>query len=119
MNTQPLMSLAVAVCAVTLAPAACLADNAKSHVPAKAPQPAAPPTVTAVAPKPTGVAEHGIIFVGGTTPTSTSAAINSQPLPPGRVTPAAARALNTQPIPPGKVAPVPVNTRISDGAPLR
>jgi hypothetical protein len=106
--------VAVSVCAASLASVSSLAgDNAKSHQPKRAPQPASSQTYTAVAPKqPNTSSQHGIIFVGGKSTTSNNGAINSQPVPPGKNAPFTGNgAINSQPVPPGKNPPI--NTRSS------
>jgi hypothetical protein len=71
------------VCA-TLLSSVSLAQGV-SKQPAKAPLPAKPPTITAVAPKgpisPSG--QNDIIFVGGHGQALGDAALNPQPIPPG------------------------------------
>jgi hypothetical protein len=76
--------MALALVCATLLSGASLAQTQPKH-PAKAPLPAKPPTMTAVAPKgpisPGG--QNDIIFVGGHVQTLGYAALNPQPIPPG------------------------------------
>lgn len=113
-----------ALCAIALVSSAALAQVPERNHPAKAAptapltkskvnvtlpvstvQPALPkkpPVVTAVAPKPlvTGGTQRKIIFVGGK-PNNGVAALNTQPIPPGRSA-LSKSSLNPQPIPPGR-----------------